>query len=412
MLLQGIRILDLTYYIAGPVGTQVLADLGAETIKVEGPFASTRTRVDETPENGGSRPRVVVAYTGFNFLNRNKRSMVLNLATDEGKQVFRDLVRISDLIVENYSLRVMRNFGFEYPALREINPGIIVISMPGYGREGPYREYASWGETIESTAGLTQMTGYEDGPPLRSAIYMPDPFSGMYAAMAAMVCLNQRSKTGQGQHVTVSHLESASQLSGEAILDFAMNGRNGRRMGSHNKYRAPHGVYPCAGEDEWVAIDVGGEEEWDAFRAALGDPDWTREPRFADLLARHANQDELDEHIADWTRRRAKSDVTATLQGAGVAAGAVQNAGDLVADAHLNERGYFWHYAENLDGHPTIAFPGGRAVYEGAPNDVMRRAPAFGEDNAYVLSELLGYSDRHIDRLRELEITLDILPKF
>ena len=151
MLLQGIRILDLTYYIAGPVGTQVLADLGAETIKVEGPFASTRTRVDETPQNGGSRPRVVVAYTGFNHLNRNKRSVVLNLASEEGKEVFRDLVRISDLVVENYSLRVMRNFGFEYPALREINPGIIVISMPGYGREGPYREYASWGETIEST---------------------------------------------------------------------------------------------------------------------------------------------------------------------------------------------------------------------------------------------------------------------
>ena len=412
MLLQGIRILDLTYYIAGPVGTQVLADLGAETIKVEGPFASTRTRIDETPQNGGSRPRVVTAYTGFNHLNRNKRSVVLNLASEEGKEVFRDLVRVSDVVVENYSLRVMRNFGFEYPALREINPGIIVISMPGYGREGPYREYASWGETIESTAGLTQMTGYDDGPPLRSAIYMPDPFSGMYAAMAAMVCLNQRAKTGEGQHVTVSHLESAAQLSGEVVLDYAMNGRNGRRMGSRNPCRAPHGVYPCAGEDEWVAIDAGGEEEWDVFRVALGNPDWSREPRFADVLSRHANQDALDEHIADWTRARTKSEVMATLQDAGVAAGAVQNAGDLGADPHLNERGYFWRYAENLDGHPRVTFPGGRAKYEGAPDEVLRRTPAFGEDNAYVLSDLLGYTDRHIDRLRELEVTLDVLPTF
>ena len=412
MLLHGIRILDLTYYIAGPVGTQVLADLGAETIKVEGPFASTRTQIDETPRNGGSGPRVVVAYTGFNHLNRNKRSVVLNLATDEGKQVFRDLVRISDLVVENYSLRVMRNFGFEYPALREINPGIIVISMPGYGREGPYREYASWGETIESTAGLTQMTGYEDGPPLRSAIYMPDPFSGMYAAMAAMVCLNRRARTGEGQHVTVSHLESAAQLSGEVVLDYAMNGRNGRRMGSRDRYRAPHGVYPCAGEDEWVAIDAGGEAEWDAFRTALGDPEWAREPRFADVLSRHANQDALDEHIAEWTRQRAKSEVMATLQDAGVAAGAVQNAGDLGADPHLNGRGYFWRYAENLDGHPLVTFPGGRAKYEGAPDEAPRRAPAFGEDNAYVFGELLGYSERHVERLRDLEVTLDILPSF
>ena len=412
MLLNGIRILDLTYYIAGPVGTQVLADLGAETIKVEGPFASTRTRVEETPQNGGSKPRVVVAYTGFNHLNRNKRSVVLNLASEEGKDVFRDLVRVSDLVVENYSLRVMRNFGFEYPALREINPGIILISMPGYGREGPYREYASWGETIESTAGLTQMTGYEDGPPLRSAIYMPDPFSGMYAAMAATVCLNQRARTGEGQHVTVSHLESAAQLSGEVILDYAMNGRNGRRTGSRNPYRAPHGVYPCAGEDEWVAIDVGGEQQWDAFRAAMGEPGWAREPRFADVLSRHANQDALDERIAEWTRARTKSEVTATLQDAGVAAGAVQNAGDLGADPHLNERGFFWRYAENLDGHPQVTFPGGRAKYEGAPDEVLRRTPAFGEDNAYVFGELLGYSEPHIQRLRDLDVTLDILPTF
>ena len=412
MLLQGVRILDLTYYIAGPVGTQVLADLGAETIKVEGPFASTRTRVEETPRNGGERPRVVIAYTGFNHLNRNKRSVVLNLASEEGKRVFRDLVRISDVIVENYSLRVMRNFGFEYPALREINPGVIVISMPGYGREGPYREYASWGETIESTAGLTHMTGYEDGPPLRSAIYMPDPFSGMYAAMAAAVCLNQRARTGQGQHVTVSHLESATQLSGETILDYAMNGRNGRRMGSRDRYRAPHGVYPCRGEDEWVAIDVGGEHEWAAFRAALGEPEWTRQPRFADPLARHSDQDALDAHVAEWTRSRSKHEVTATLQAAGVAAGGVQNSKDLVSDPHLNERGYYWHYAENLGGHPKVTFPGGRAYYDGAPKQAMRRTAAFGEDNAYVFGELLGYPEHRIQQLRDLEVTLDVLPKF
>ena len=183
-------------------------------------------------------------------------------------------------------------------------------------------------------------------------------------------------------------------------------------MGSRNPHRAPHGVYPCAGEDEWVAIDVGGEDEWDAFRAALGDPDWAREPRFADALSRHDNQDSLDTHVADWTRERTKSEVTATLQDAGVAAGAVQNAGDLGADPHLNERGYFWRYAENLDGHPQVTFPGGRAKYEGAPVEVMRRTPAFGEDNAYVLAGLLGYSAGHVERLRELEVTLDILPTF
>jgi crotonobetainyl-CoA:carnitine CoA-transferase CaiB-like acyl-CoA transferase len=411
VLLEGIRILDLTYYIAGPVATQALADLGAETIKIEGPFASRRTQINEVPSDGGKGPQVVVAYSGFNFLNRNKKSAVLNLATPEGKELFRELVRISDVVVENYSLRVMRNFGFEYPALEELNPGIIMISMPGYGREGPYKEYASWGETIESTAGLTNMTGYVDGPPLRSAIYMPDPLSGMYAAMATIVCLNQRAKTGRGQHVTVSHLESATQLSGEAILDYAMNGRNQRRQGNRNEYHAPHGIYPCQGEDEWVAIDVGDDEQWRALIDAIGSPEWARLPQFADVHSRLANHDELDAHIAEWTRGRTKLEAMLQLQDVGVAAGAVLSSQDLVNDPHLGARNYFWQYAETLDDSPKVTFPGGRAKYESAPDEVIRRAPAFGEHNAYVLGGLLGLSEARIEELRRLEVTMDILPK-
>ncbi len=186
--------------------------------------------------------------------------------------MFKELVRINDVVLENYSLRVMRNFGLEYVNLKELNPEIIMISMPEYGREGPYKEYASWGETIESTFGLTNMTGYEDGPPMRSAFYMPDPLSGMHAALAAIVCLNQRAKTGLGQHVTVSHLESATQLSGEAILDYAMNGRNQRRQGNRNNFQAPHGIYRCKGDDEWVAIAASTDDQWRALCDVLGQP--------------------------------------------------------------------------------------------------------------------------------------------
>ncbi|MCH8108672.1 MAG: CoA transferase [Chloroflexi bacterium] len=399
----------MTYYIAGPVGTQVLADLGAEVIKVEGPFASARTQAIEVPSNGSSSSKVVVGYSGFSFLNRNKKSVVLNLATPQGKDLFKKLVRISDVVVENYSLRVMRNFGLEYPALKELNPKIIMISMPGYGREGPYKEYASWGETIESTSGLTHMTGYEDGPPMRSAIYMPDPLSGMNAALAAIVCLNQRAKTGLGQHVTISHLESATQLSGEAILDYAMNGRNQRRQGNRNDFQAPHGIYRCKGGDEWVAIAVSSDEQWHALCDVLGSPEWTRLPEFGDALSRHSNQDALDNHLSKWTKERTKQEAMKRLQDAGVPAGAVLNSEDLASDPHLTAREYLWEYGEMLTDGPMLTFPGGRAKYEGSSNEAARRAPAFGEDNAYVLNELLGLSEAEIQKLRDLEVTMDIL---
>ena len=411
MLLDGVRVLDLTYAIAGPVGTVSLADLGAEVIKIEGPFASQRTQVIEAGSEDGEGPQVLVGDATVNFLHRNKKSAVLDLTKPRGKELFLKLVRVSDVVIDNYTHRVMPNFGLDYPVLEAANPRIIMISMPGYGPEGPYKEYPSFGESIEATSGLAHLTGYTDGPPTRSAIFIPDPITGLHAALATVVCLNQRMVTGRGQRVVLSQLESATQLVGEAILDFGMNGRSQTRQGNRQPGHAPHGIYPCRGDDEWVAIAVGTEDEWDALCEVMGNPSWTGLPEFADPGSRYSAQDSLDRHISGWTEQHAKHDVMSWLQEAGVPAGAVLTTEDLVHDPHLRERGYFWEYGRTMADGPTSTYVGGGAKYDGSPTGATIRPPAFGEHNSYVFGALLGLSAAELQELEESDVTLDILPK-
>ena len=411
MLLNGIRVLDLTYAIAGPVGTVSLADLGAEVIKIEGPFAAERTQVLDTGPGDGAGPKVIVGEIRFCTLHRNKKSAVLDLTKPRGKELFLDLVRVSDVVIENYTLRVMPNFGLDYPVLEAANPRIIMVSMPGYGPEGPYKEYPSFGESIEATAGLAHLTGYPEGPPTRSAIYIPDPITGLHAALATVVCLNQRTATGRGQRVVLSQLESATQLVGEAILDLGMNGRSQTRQGNRRPGHAPHGIYPCRGEDEWVAIAVSSEEEWDAICGVMGDPSWTRLPEFADPGSRHSAQDSLDRHVSSWTERHDKHDVMNRLQEAGAPAGAVLTTEDLVHDPHLAERNYFWEYGSTMDDGPTFTHVGAGGKYDGSPAGATMRAPAFGEHNSYVFGDILGLSDAQIKELEDSKVTLNLFQR-
>ena len=411
MLLNGVRVLDLTYAIAGPVSTVSLADLGAEVIKIEGPFAAERTQVFEAGSGDGGRPKVLVGNPGFSFLHRNKKSAVLDLTKPRGKELFLDLVRVSDVVIDNYTLRVMPNFGLDYPVLDAVNPRIIMISMPGYGPEGPYKEYPSFGESIEATSGLAHLTGFTDGPPTRSAIFIPDPINGLHAALATVVCLNQRTVTGRGQRVVLSQLESATQLVGEAILDFGMNGRSQTRQGNRQRGHAPHGIYPCRGDDEWVTIAVGTEEEWGALCGVMGDPSWTRLPEFADPGSRYAAQDSLDRHVSSWTEQHAKRDVMDWLQEEGVPAGAVLTTEDLAHDPHLLERNYFWEYGSTMDDGPTSTHVGVGGKYDGSPDGATIRAPAFGEHNSYVFGDLLGLSAVEIKELEESQVTLNLFQK-
>lgn len=257
---------------------------------------------------------------------------------------------------------------------------------------------------------MAHLTGHEDGPPLRSGIIMPDGLAGVNGAFAAILCLRQRMRTGQGQHVVLSQLEGSTQLVGEAILDFAMNGRVQQRTGNRRAHQAPRGVYPCAGDEAWVAIAVGTQEQWRALCRVMGDPAWTQLPEFATPWARHEHHDALDRHLSAWTRTLDKHEVMHRLQQVGVPAGAVLDADDLVQDPHLNDRGFFWEYGESFaDDGPTYPYPGPRAKFEGRAEAVQYRAPAFAEHNARILEGVLGLTREQIEALLAADVIRDVL---
>src|SRR5688572_3685428 len=245
--LSGVRILDLTFVVAGPVGTSVLGSLGADVIKIE----NTQARARNAPP-GYIPPR----NANFLDLNRNKRGITLNLNTPEAKGIFLRLVKLSDVVIDNFSPRVMRNFGFEYDDLVKINPGIIVASMPAFGKTGPMRDRSSFGPGIDAMSGLSHLTGYSDSTPLKPGNYYCDFNAGVHTALAVMAAVFHKRRTGQGQFIEVAMRDGETQLIGEYILEYVLNRNVQQRAANWHPTMVPHNVYRCAGDDKWLAIAV------------------------------------------------------------------------------------------------------------------------------------------------------------
>lgn len=392
----------MTQVYAGPYATRLLADMGAEVIKVESPVRTGRGG-PAAQEGGvypdgvpGERPYNRLAY--YNELNRNHLAISLDLRSKEGREVFLNLARVSDVLIENFSARVMSNFGLEYAVLSKAKPDTIMLSMPAYGMTGPYRDYVGYGTGIEAMAGLSAMTGYEGGPPLRVGVAYADPNAGLHAAFAVLAALHHRRRTGRGQYIDLSQREALTMLLGEAVVDYSMRGRLLDRMGNAHPSMAPHGCYPCAGQDEWVAIAAGSGDEWHALRRAMGNPGWSRDGRFDDFEGRQRNHKELDKLIGEWTRGRTHYEVMRLLQEAGVRAGAVLGIAEMMEDPHYRARGFFEMVAHPEAGthpHPGVAWKMGRT-----PGSIRRPAPCFAEHNEYVFGELLGMSRNELERLQ------------
>ena len=413
--LAGIRVLDLSRVWSGPMGARMLADMGAEVILIEAPYArfdqALLERTKQLRREGVHFPYYPDGDPGeqpwnrqgpFNDFNRNKVGITLDLNSPRGRDIFKRLVKISDVVLENYTPRVMSNFGLDYPVLKEINPSIIMISMPGYGMNGPYRDYPAYGTTLEQHAGFSSIMGYSDGSPYRTQSTYPDPVASINAAGAVMLALWYRRRTGKGQYIDLAQIEASICLLGEVILDYSMNQRQPQRRGNHHSFMAPHGCYRCRGEDSWVAITVASDEEWSAFSRAIGHPPWTEEERFADQLSRWKNQEELDKLIEEWTTRHDHYEVMHILQKAGVAAGAVLNAKEMLSDAHLKARGYFIEVNHPQAGNRL--YPGLGLKLSRTPPGFHRPAPCIGDHNEYVLGELLGLSRDELTRLQEDQI--------
>src|SRR5579875_1673468 len=323
--LSGMRVLDLTWVVSGPQATRLLADFGAEVIKIEARHRGEQIR------GMSFNPRVFATSGMFVYFNRNKLDASLNLSTEEGKQVFRRLVAVSDVVIENFSAHVMGRWGFDYDGLRAINPAIIYVSMPGFGHSGPNVDYQSNGPTLQALSGQTFACGFPDMPPTGWGFSYMDHTAGYYGAMAVMQALYYRNRTQRGQFIDLAQIETAVSLMGTYVLDYTVNGRSSRRPGmpagnrSLHPAAAPHGVYRCQGEDRWVAIAVFSDDDWQRFCGALGDPAWTQEPKFSTLTGRLQHQDELDRYVEAWTAERTQQEVMDRLQAAGVAAGMVQD---------------------------------------------------------------------------------------
>ncbi|MDA1257497.1 MAG: CoA transferase, partial [Chloroflexi bacterium] len=279
--LDGVRVLDLSRVWAGPHSTRIMADLGAEVIHISGrKLVGRRTVTREMALVLGTYPdnEPGERHWNRNVLNndmqRNKLDITLELDTERGVELFKRLVEISDIVIENYSPRVMPNLGIDYPVLKEINPGIIFCSMPGYGPDGPYKHFVSYGTTIDPHSGLASMMGYPGEEPHMSGNAYPDPASGMFATGAILTALFHKRRTGKGQLISLAQAESGAALTGEASLGYQLSGMVPERIGNRHLRKAPHGAYPCRGDDKWIAISVGSETEWGGFCEVLGSPGW------------------------------------------------------------------------------------------------------------------------------------------
>lgn len=408
--LKGIRVVDLSMWFAGPMCTRLLADMGAEVIKIEslrhidpwrGSVNPQRIRfglIDLPP-----RARPYDCSPGFNLQNRNKYGITLDLQTPQAKEILKKLIKISDVLVENYSPRVMPKLGLDYNTLKEINPQLIMMSLPALGSTGPDKDYLAFGQTIDCLSGMAYLTGYlGEEPMLQSGLSYGDPLSGLNSAFAVVSALLYRRRTGKGQHIELSQVEGLVAFNADSILDYTMNGRVRDRIGNRDCSIAPQGTYRCQGVDQWVSISVPSDNVWHSFCRAIGEPPWSKDERFADVLGRYENQDELDKLIESWTILHDHYEVMYILQAAGVPAGPVLDAGESVAEPHLNARGVFETVTHREAG--TYPYIGAFAKFSKTPITIRMPAPCVGEHNEYVLGGLLGMSREEMAELEKANI--------
>jgi crotonobetainyl-CoA:carnitine CoA-transferase CaiB-like acyl-CoA transferase len=403
--LTGVRVLDFTRVWAGPLCTRILCDLGAEVIKVEAPLSAAAAVGAGPNVTGSGAAPLPRAAGGFGKHNRNKLSVCIDLRTGAGRTLVRRLAATCDVLVENFSARVMPNFGLGYEALRAINPGLVMLAMSGFGAEGPYRDYAAYGPAIEHMTGLTSLLGYPGEGPLATAIAYPDAVAGVTGAAAVLVALAHRRRTGAGQLIDMSQVEATINLIGEYLVAHQEGGEIPLRAGNAHPTWAPHGAYRCRGNgdgaeataDAWVSIAVRSDEEWRRLCAVAGLDDLGRDPALATAAGRRAHRERIDAALAAWTATRDPFAVMATLQAVGVPAGAVTNARELLEEPQLNARGFYVD-ARRPDG-TAQRMAGTPFVIDGRRRADWRAAPALGEHNRAVLRGLLGMSDDEIDAL-------------
>lgn len=383
--LSGVRVVEFTWVIAGPMITRSLAMLGAEVIRVE----------------SAKRAEFRFRDTGFGLLNNSKKSVSVDLSNEKGKAVARELIDHADIVVENFGHGVMAKNGLGYQSIIETNPDVIMLSCSGMGRTGPGRTMLAYGTLLQLNSGWSSLQGYagEDDTVIGGA--WTDPLTAATGTMIILAALLNRRQTGEGQYIDLSMVEATMCGVPQALMEYELNGRVATPTANQDVIKSPHACYPCAGEDRWVAISVGTDAEWSALVHAMGNPAWANEQRFGDSASRKQNEAELDDRISAWTQDQSAFDVADMLRAAGVPATVSLNIRDLIQDQDLQTRGYFHKYeaesSNEADWQIALGVPW---VSEPAIEYPVTPAPALGQNNGYVLTEILGYS---LQQIAELE---------
>ena len=382
--LDGLRVLDFTHVLAGPFATRVLADLGADVVKVN----------SVTRPGGDSDPYYIM-------WNRNKRALALDMSTPRAAEICRRLCEKTDIVIDNFSVGVLERSGVGYESVREMNPRVIYLSMSGMGEGGPWSTFVTYAPTIHALSGLTHMTSVPGREDIGIGFSYNDHQAGLHGVVVLLAALEARRVSGRGQRIDMSQFEIGVNFSGPALLDLFANGRAAQPTGNRLPYdvAAPHNCYPCKGQERWVAIAVMDDEQWRAFRLVMGDPDWARDDRYNSATGRAANLETLDAQVSAWTRTLRAERVQELCQTGGVPAGVVQNGIDLAEhDPQLRLRDFL---IELDDPHPAIGATYADRLplhFEKTPADVYRRSRVIGEDNAAVLGEWLGMTKDEVRR--------------
>ena len=404
--LTGLRVVDCTAWWAGPSATNVLAALGADVVKVE-----SVDRPDQMRFSSTRRPPAEHWWEWgpiFHAVNTGKRGVTIDLGAEEGIDVFRRLLRSADVFVENYTPRVMDQFGLTWDSVHELNPDLIMVRMPAFGLDGPWRDRTGFAQTMESVTGMAWRTGREDGPPtlVRGAC---DPIAGMHTALAALLALMDRDLSGRGSHVESVMVEAALNVAAEQVIEYSAAGQVMGREGNRGPTAAPQGVYRCRGDDRWVAIAVETDSQWSALVRVTGEPEWATSGDLASAAGRRSHHDAIDRHLEAWTAARSAEDAAALLSSAGVPAEQVIAARAIASNPQLQFRGLFETEDHPVTGaHPIPMLP---FRFRHVPRWLFRPSPSLGQHNDEVLAEL-GVEAGERDLLRKNGVIGDRLAGF
>jgi len=394
--LEGVKVADFTWAQVGPYSTKYLADFGATVVKIGSSTHPDAMRTfapfkDNIP--GINRSATFATY------NTSKYQITINMRHPKAVEIAKRIILWADVVVESFAGGIMKDrWGLGYEDIKKIKPDIIMLSSCTYGQTGPFQRVASDGLRLTALAGITNITGWPDRTPAGPFQAYTDSICPHFNALAIVAALDYRRRTGKGQYIDASQYEESLHFVGPLILDYTVNKRINKAMGNHCEYAAPYGVYQCQGNDRWCAISIFTDEEWDSFCRVIGNPEWTRDPRFGTLASRIKNADELDKLVESWTKERQAEEIMKLMQAADIAAGVAQNGKDLDNDPQLKH----YHYYQEID-HPEM----GKFPYKKLPIELsktpgeVRRSPCLGEHNHFIYTEVFGMPEEEFQQLSE-----------